>query len=577
MATNSVYTAPKSTTTACNCPACRGLECLERPRFFAGQLLTEAELNSEQAYLLAKNRLHNKYLHGSGVVCGLEVVCHQCDGFVRVKSGYAIDPCGNDVIVCKDVDFNVIDAIQKCVDARKRSTNDDCPPWRDTQDTCVADEVHWCIALEYIENETRGVMPLQNTPAKNGGCGCGGSASSTSSSSGCGCQTKSAPTPARPAACEATRVLEQYRLTVVPEPASCTEARTLTEILGRLSGTIADFPPPGSFIAALLPAGLQSNKLLQTLVAAAPSASLLSRVLAISDKIEAFFATRFTAPEKRTLIKNIASCLAAPAKTTATGSTSGTGDWMYLNLGDINARFPAGTIPDPPLTVDLCCRFRRAVSDLYTQNPFNVRCEPFNCIPCQDKQTTGTTTTTTTTTTSGQVPTTDVARSGTGTLPGGGTTTTNNDNTQLIESFCCVARAFVDYIVDAVCSAIIPPCPPDPPEDRLIIACVTIKDNRIVDICNHSCRRYAGSFPALQYWTSAVPIVPLIQRLLRELCCASSAVPVIAQISAALQAWKGGSVILPRDPIPVPVPPPETQPTVPGQPGNPIPPTIPIA
>ena len=29
----------------CVCPACGGLECLERPRYFAGQLLTEAELN----------------------------------------------------------------------------------------------------------------------------------------------------------------------------------------------------------------------------------------------------------------------------------------------------------------------------------------------------------------------------------------------------------------------------------------------------------------------------------------------------------------------------------------------------
>ena len=73
-------------------------------RFFAGQLLTESELNTEQAYVIAKNRLHNRYLHGWGVVCGLEVVC-ACEGFVHVKSGYAIDPCGNDIIVCKDTDF----------------------------------------------------------------------------------------------------------------------------------------------------------------------------------------------------------------------------------------------------------------------------------------------------------------------------------------------------------------------------------------------------------------------------------------------------------------------------------------
>src|SRR5688500_7307882 len=67
------------------CPVCPGLECQCRPRYFAGQLLTEEELNAEQQYVIKKNRLHNLYLHGSGVVCGLEVVCHpNCEGWVRV-------------------------------------------------------------------------------------------------------------------------------------------------------------------------------------------------------------------------------------------------------------------------------------------------------------------------------------------------------------------------------------------------------------------------------------------------------------------------------------------------------------
>jgi hypothetical protein len=90
----------------CGCPVCQGLRCMERPRYFAGQLLTETELNSEQEYVRAKQRLHNRYLHGSGVVCGLQVVCSDCDGWVTIKEGYAIDPCGNDVIVCADHDFN---------------------------------------------------------------------------------------------------------------------------------------------------------------------------------------------------------------------------------------------------------------------------------------------------------------------------------------------------------------------------------------------------------------------------------------------------------------------------------------
>src|SRR5258707_14020623 len=73
--------APPAPTTQCPppCPACGGLECLCRPRFFPGQVLTDDDLNRLENYVVAKNRLHNRYFHGSGVVCGLEVVCDACN------------------------------------------------------------------------------------------------------------------------------------------------------------------------------------------------------------------------------------------------------------------------------------------------------------------------------------------------------------------------------------------------------------------------------------------------------------------------------------------------------------------
>src|SRR5215467_8637122 len=79
------------------CPACGGLECLCRPRFFAGQILTEADLNRLEQYVVNKNQLHNRYLHGWGVVCGLEVLRHPCGDRVTVRSGYALSPCGDDI------------------------------------------------------------------------------------------------------------------------------------------------------------------------------------------------------------------------------------------------------------------------------------------------------------------------------------------------------------------------------------------------------------------------------------------------------------------------------------------------
>ncbi|MEX3788810.1 hypothetical protein [Paraburkholderia sp. BR14374] len=82
-----------------------------RPRFFAGQLLTDEDLQLLGDYVDAKNRLHSRALFGSGVVCGLEVVCQPCGmGHVIVKPGYALDCCGNDIVVScsQELDINAM-------------------------------------------------------------------------------------------------------------------------------------------------------------------------------------------------------------------------------------------------------------------------------------------------------------------------------------------------------------------------------------------------------------------------------------------------------------------------------------
>ncbi|WP_225830060.1 hypothetical protein [Streptomyces sp. NK08204] len=71
-----------------------------RPRFFAGQLLTEDDLGLLVDYMTAKGRLHNRSLYGPGVICGLGVTCAPCgDGTVTVHPGHALDCAGNDIVV----------------------------------------------------------------------------------------------------------------------------------------------------------------------------------------------------------------------------------------------------------------------------------------------------------------------------------------------------------------------------------------------------------------------------------------------------------------------------------------------
>jgi len=225
------------------CPDCGGLECLCRPRFFAGQLLTDDDLKRLDYYITAKNKLHNRYLMGWGVVCGLDVVCNACDGLVTVKSGYALSPCGEDIVVCSDASVDVCSMIQKCT--RKQPSN--CQPAQPTagaNDPCSSTTEQWVLSIHYDENMSRGIVPLKNTgsaaccskcasggssscacrsQSSSGGCGCGGSSTSRSNGNGgsgcsCGCSgsstTSSSMSSSTQAQCQPTLVCESYRFEV---------------------------------------------------------------------------------------------------------------------------------------------------------------------------------------------------------------------------------------------------------------------------------------------------------------------------------------------------------------------------
>ncbi len=77
----------------------------ERNKNFYGKLMTVADFDNEQKYFIGKIRLMNKYIHGSGIVCGCEVKKIQKDNSalkVEISQGYAIDCCGREIISSKD-------------------------------------------------------------------------------------------------------------------------------------------------------------------------------------------------------------------------------------------------------------------------------------------------------------------------------------------------------------------------------------------------------------------------------------------------------------------------------------------
>lgn len=417
----------QSTAVACSCPACTGLQCLDRPRFFAGQLLSEAELNSEMGYVLAKQRLHNRYLHGVGTVCGLEVVCSNCDNLVVVKPGYAIDPCGNDIIVCSEQQFDVLKAIKACCDAINKKSKTGCDPYAPYNEGCTGQEQRWCITIAYQETPTMPVTPLRPSQQT---CSCAGSCSPVSScgcspangngsapSSGCSAPSSSTTT-ATASACQPTRIQEGFVLGVVPDPESCATTEALFQ---------------------------------------------------------------------NTLLANLVNCFSVLTNLQSNFSTT---TWQILSLAFTSSLANSQTLNSDAFLA--CCQFRQYVINLFTTGDFTTECtalNAFDSIPCPQP-------------------------------PQDPNDPTDAGYLQKVQDSIASAEIMLfEYVRECMCDAILPSCPSDPGDDRLILACVTVQDGTITEICNFGCRQFAGAFPSFFYWMSLIPIAPLLKLLVDDFCC----------------------------------------------------------
>ena len=224
------------------CPRCGGLQCLCRPRFFAGQLLTDDTLNQLSRYIVEKNKLHNRHLQGWGVACGLEVSCDPCNPQqVTVSTGYALAPCGDDIVVCNDQAVNICELIDACTPQRQPRCD---PPYERAPQDCRGDNNRWVLAICYHERPSRGVTALLGagdssckSPCRCGGssgclscggsgcgggaaCGCGGQGAPANCSTAGTAQTNynSQPRKTRQLNCEPTQVCEGYRFVAYPAP-----------------------------------------------------------------------------------------------------------------------------------------------------------------------------------------------------------------------------------------------------------------------------------------------------------------------------------------------------------------------
>ncbi len=119
-----------------------------RSRYFYGKLLTVDDFETEQKYMNDKRRLVNRFLHGSGVVCGMNVV-RVDDRTISVEMGLALDFAGREIVVDAPV-IRKLDMI-------------------DGYDESAGEEGYLYLCIEYAEQETEPVHSIAGAGARGTG------------------------------------------------------------------------------------------------------------------------------------------------------------------------------------------------------------------------------------------------------------------------------------------------------------------------------------------------------------------------------------------------------------------------
>ena len=384
----------KTKTKSKSCPTCGSVECFERPRFFGGQLLTDKDLDAAQRYVIEKNRLHNRYLVGTGVVCGLAVRCDPCcDGSVIIEPGYAIDCCGNDIVVCQEASFNILDCFKQ---AETPYCDRELYEYRSQ---CDQESKKYCLAIFYDEEPIKPVTAL----IRDSGC--------------------------KNVRCEPSRTRETFRFELVEKPES---DRCNINLAWVTENEL--FNNNENFIS-----------LLRTLAVLTPSHSFLCKVL---------------------------TCIFGDKELwDIFGELTNIRQWDEPNGYRTNAP-------------ELFNKMRNYVLKLYEKEP-RIRCNLLAEIK--------------------------------------GISMPDLSNESYQEYVKQANKALAEMLVlmiklvkDCICEALLVPCPECNEEEGVILACFTLKDNKIENICNLS-RKQLVTGPALQYWIQ--PLFAALEQIAEKLCC----------------------------------------------------------
>jgi hypothetical protein len=514
-----------------------------RPRFFAGQLLTDDDLAALVDYTVAKNRLHNSRLFGAGVVCGLQVMCDPCKpGGVRVQPGYALDCCGNDIVVPCPESLDILAMVRRMRAEKGLDCGDPCSPAAtkptkptgdtpnddvaaDRQDTPKVAPRRYCLWVRYQEKQSEPVAPY----VIDRECG----------------------------SCEATRVEESYSF----ELRCPTEPPPPIDIVSRIVGCIGDFVETRTRLSQASTLGLASNRMRDAAeaIAVAPdshyrivdAAGYRREVDDLADRVDSGLAKMrsgqtMSSDEAIAALDDVGALAGQKVRYDVHGDAEREAiglDTQRVSLllqeavSSYDTGWRARTITTPleqaegaatieltdqwagahappvddagrdvrlasyearlmihgvALTPALFAAYGRALEDLRQSLVASLEVHGLtgNCGLLRELEAI-------------RIP---HAAAGNQVEPG--------EVARLTLAIRDVIEVLLQYLLECFCAALLPPCPPCD-EDAVLLACLDLEDCAVVSICNLE-RNYVLTSTNMQYWLGPLRVV---KHLLERVCC----------------------------------------------------------
>jgi hypothetical protein len=172
------------------------MKALERVNYFPRQLLTVDDMVTESEYFRQKLRRHNLFLHGCGIVCGLEVkeAPEKNSSTVKISAGYALGPYGDEIYVAEPVFFDL-------AGCGSGNGTDPCEPSTPLNGSGVGATVY--VVMKYAECFAR---PVRAMPA------------------GCACDEED---------CQYSRVRDSFQISCLTQPPPPPKSASLCEVLAQ--------------------------------------------------------------------------------------------------------------------------------------------------------------------------------------------------------------------------------------------------------------------------------------------------------------------------------------------------------